>query len=220
MDAGYLTGRDDIFEDTIGFEHQVLAIGDLYLLADDRIDEGQFGQFTVEQVRQRLTYLFEGRFAHEHRMEDAVGWVGIGILSDTATREGSVTDIHREESVVHRLFAIDGKDHMLRFVLRDSPDEADDIVHMVRTDIVLEVLRFLAAERIHTETDRVDEVTVVLDVITPIGDATDIYRMTRSFEEAFEALFVVLGQSPVSTPVITRTTRHESHLYLRPLFRR
>ena len=59
-------------------------------------------------------------------------------------------------------------------MLYDSGDESKDIVHMVRTDIVLEFLRFLAAERIDTKTDGVDEIAVMLDAVPPIGDATDI----------------------------------------------
>ena len=65
---------------------------------------------------------------------------------------------------------------MLRLMLDDSADETEHIVHMVRTDVVFQRLSFLAAQRVNTKTDRIDEIAMMLDVIAPIGDATDVYR--------------------------------------------
>ena len=219
MEAGDFARTNDILQDTVGLKHDMLAIGDLYLAPYDRIDEGQFGEATVEEVRQRLEDLREGGFLDEHRVEDAVRGIGLGVLADTAARERSVTDIHREELIIDRFFAIHRQHHMLRLMLDDRADEAEDIVDVVRTDIVLERLGFLAAQRVYAETDGVDEIAVVLDVIAPIGEATDVDRMSFALEEATKRLFMVLGEVPEPSPVITRASRHEPHLYLRFLLR-
>ncbi len=220
MDTGYFARRDEVLQDTVRLDHDMLLITDLDLSADKRIDKRQFGQFAVKEVRQRFAYLLESRFLDKHTVEHAVGRIGVRVLLDTAAGERSVTDIHGEQQVVHRLFAVHGKDHMLRLMLHDGADETEDIVHMMRTDIVFERLRFLAAEGIDAETDGVDEIAVMLDAVAPIGDATDIDRMTFALEETLEALFMILGQTPEPSPVVTRTARHETDPDLRPLLRR
>lgn len=138
MDTTYFAGAHDILQDAIGFEEDMLAVTDLDLFAHDGIDEGQVGETTVEEVRQRFDDLHERGFADEHRMEDAVRRIGFGVLPDTATRVRSVTDIHGEEQIIDGLLSINSQDHMLRFMLHDGRDESEDIVHMMRTDIMLE----------------------------------------------------------------------------------
>lgn len=220
MHARHLARTDDVLQNTIRLEEDMLAIGYLYLASYDRIDEGQFGKSAVVQFRHRFEDLPEGRFADEHRVEHAVGRVCFGVLADTAARERSVADIHREESVIDRFLAVDGQDHVLRLMLNDSTDESEEVVDVMRADIVLERLGFLAAQRIHSEPDGVDEIAVVLDVITPIGEAADVDRMSFSLKEAAKRFFVILGQVPIPSPIISRAAGHESHLYFRLLFRR
>ena len=213
--AGHFARTDDVFKNAVGFEENMLAVRDLDLAAHDRIDERQFGQPAVVQLGQGFEDLTESRFADEHRVENAVCRVSVRILTDTASGERSVTDVHGEEPVVHRLFAVHRQHHVLCFVLDDRPDETEEIVHVVRTDVVFECLGFFAAEGIDTETDGVDEIAVVLDVIAPIGDASYVNGMSFSLEEAAKRFFVVLGQPPVSAPVVPRAPRHQSHLDLR-----
>ena len=215
MDTTYFAGTYDIFQYSVRLKEDMLAVGDLYLAAYDRIDEGQFGQAAVVQFRQGFEDLPEGRFADEHRVEHAVGRISFGVLPDTSAGERSVADIHREESVIDRFLAVDGQHHMLRLMLNDSTDESEEVVDVMRADIVLERLGFLAAQRIDSETDGVDEIAVVLDVITPIGEATDVDRMSFALEEAAKGFLMVLGQVPVPRPVVTRSPRHESDLDLR-----
>ena len=83
--------------------------------------------------------------------------------------------------------------------------------------IVLERLRLLAAERVHAKAHGVDEVAVVLNAVTPVGHAADVYRVRRSLKEAAQTLLVVLRQLPISSPVVSRTAGHQPHLYLHPL---
>ena len=45
-------------------------------------------------------------------------------------------------------------------------------------------------------------------------------RMTFALEESPQTLFEPFVEIPVSSPVVSRSARHKSHLYLRPLFRR
>ena len=220
MEASDLARADDVLQNTIRFEEDMLAIGDLYLAAYDRIDEGQFGQAAVVQFRQGFEDLAEGRFADKHRVEHTVGRISFGVLPDTSAGERSITDIHSEESVIDGFFAVHGQDHVLRLMLNDSTDESEEVVDVMRADIVLERLGFLAAQRIDSETDGVDEIAMVLDVITPIGEATDVDRMSFALKEAAKGFLMVLSEVPVPRPIISRAAGHESHLYLRLLFRR
>ncbi len=220
MDTTYFAGPHDILQDAVGLKEDMLAVTDLDLFTHDGIDEGQVGETTVEEVRQRFDDLHERGFADEHRMEDAVRRIGFGVLPNTATRVRSVTDIHGEEQIINGLLPINGQDHMLRFMLHDGCDESEDIVHVMRTDIMLERLGFLAAEGVYAKTDGVDEVTMMLNAVSPIGDAADIDRMALTAEETMEAHFMALVQSPEPSPVVSRTAGHETHLDLRPLFGR
>ena len=122
MDTGHFTRAHEILQYTVGLDHDMFAVVDFYLLAAYRINEGQFGQTTVIQLRQRRKDLLEGRFLDEHRMEDTVLGIRIRVLLDTAAGERPVTDVHREEQVVHRLFAIYRQNHVLRLMLRDGTD--------------------------------------------------------------------------------------------------
>ena len=147
-------------------------------------------------------------------MEDTIRGVRFGILPNASSGEGSVTDIHRKEQVIDRLFAVHGKHHMLRFMLDDSPDEAEEVVDVVRAYVVFERLGLAAAERIDAEADRVDEIAVVLDIIAPIGDAAYVDRMSFALKETAEGLLVILGQIPIPAPIVACSARHESHLNL------
>ena len=51
MEAGDFARADDILQYSVRLKEDMLAVGDLYLAAYYRIDEGQFGEATVEQVR-------------------------------------------------------------------------------------------------------------------------------------------------------------------------
>ena len=135
----------------------------------------------------------EGRFADKHRVEDPVRRVGIGVLLDTSAGERTVTYIHRKEQIIDSLLPVHRQHHMLRLMLNDRTDESEEIVDMVRTQIVFERLGFLAAQRINPKTDGVDEVAVMLDVITPLRDAAYVNRMTGAFEKPTQRLFVLLG---------------------------
>ena len=145
MKTSYLTGTDDILQYSVRLKEKMLAIGDRDLLSHERINERQVGQFAVEEIWQRLKDLAKRRFADEHTVEDPVRRVCVSILLDATTRIGSVSDVHREEPVIHRLLAIHGKHHVLRLMLHDSPDQTEDIVHVVRTEVVLKRFCFFAA---------------------------------------------------------------------------
>ena len=220
MHTGHLARRDEVLQDTVRLDHDMFLIPYLDLFAYQRIDEGQFGQFAVEEVRQRFAHLLEGRFFDKHTMEDTVRRIGFGVLLDTAAGERSVTDIHGEEQVVDGLFAVHSQNHMLRLMLHDGTDETEDVVDMMTADIVLKGLRFLAAERIDTKTDGVDEIAVMLNAVPPISDTAYIDGMSFAFEETAEGLFKPLIQIPIAPPVVTCTAGHEAYLYLRALLRR
>ena len=51
MDTGHFARPDDIFEYSICFKKKMFAVSDLYLFANEGIDEWQVGQTTVEEVR-------------------------------------------------------------------------------------------------------------------------------------------------------------------------
>ena len=104
-------------------------------------------------------------------------------------------------------------------MLDDRSDEAEEIIDMVGTQVVFQGLGFLATERINAKTDRVDEIAMVGNAVSPIGDATDIYRMSLALEESSERLLMVLGQGPIPRPVVTGSARHESQLDSSPLLR-
>ena len=194
MDAGYFARAGDVLKDTIGFEKDMFAVVDTYLFAADRIDERQFFETSVIEFRQGLEDLSEGRFGDEHRMKNAVCRIGFRVLAYTAAGERSVTYIHRIEHIVHRLFAIDREDHMLRFMPDECADESEEVIDRMGTDVVLEYIGFACTEGIDAETDGVDEIAMMLDVIAPIGDAAYVYRMPDALEETSEGLFMVLGE--------------------------
>jgi len=215
--TAYPAWADDVLQDAIGLEEYMLAVVDLYLVSRNGIDEGQLGQSSVEEARQGLHYLSEGRPADEHRMEHAVCRVGLGVLSYASAGERPVAYVHREEAVVHSLPSVHRQHHMLRLMLRDGGDESEEVVHVVRTYIVLERLGLLAAERIDAEADGVDEIAMMLDAVAPVGEAAYVDRMWRALEETSERVLMLLGESPVASPVVACTAWHESHLYLGPL---
>ena len=219
MDTSHFAGADDIFQNTVRLKEDMFAIGDLDLFSADGIDEGQLRQAAVIELRKRLDDLAESGFLDKHRMEDSVGRIGFGVLLDAAAGERSVTDVHGEEQIVHRLLAIDRQNHVLRLMLDDCGDEAEEIMDVVGTQVVFQGLGFLATERINAKTDRVDEIAVVGNAVTPIGDATYIYRMSLALEESPERLLVVLGQGPIPRPVVAGSARHESQLDSSPLLR-
>lgn len=219
MEAGDAAGTDDVFKDSVRLEHDMFAVRDFDLFADEGIDERQFGQFAVKEVRQGFAHLSEGRFADKHTVEHAVLRVCVGVLFDSSAGEWSVTYIHREKEVIHRLFAVHRENHMLGLMLNDRADESEDIVDVVTADIVFEGFGFLATKRVHAETYGIDKIAVMFDIIAPIGDAAYINRMSFALEEAFEALFVFFVQIPEPSPVVTCSPRHESHLYFRALLR-
>ena len=96
---------------------------------------------------------------------------------------------------------------MLRLVLEERTDQTEEIVDMMAAEIVLEILGFLAAERVYAKADRIDEIAMVLDVVAPIGDAADVDRMSFALEEAPQALTVVLGQVPIASPIVAVSSR-------------
>ena len=217
MDAGDAAGSHEVLQNTVRLDENMLAVIDLYLFAHDRIDEGEFGQFAVIEFRQGFEHLFEGRFANEHTMENAICGIGFGVLFDSSAGERSVADVHGEEQVVDCFLAVHRQDHVLALMLHDRGDETEEVVDVVRTDIVFERVGFLAAEGINAEADRVDEIAVVGNAVSPVGDAADVDRMSFALEETPQALFMVLGEEPEPTPVVSRSARHESHLDFRPL---
>ncbi len=216
-DAGDAAGTHEILQNAVRLDEDMLAIIDLNLFAYDRIDEGELGQASVIEFRQGFEHLFERRFADEHTMEDTVRRIGFGVLLDTSAGERSVADVHGEEQVVDRFLAVHGQDHVLALMLDDRGDEPEEVVDMVGTDIVFEGIGFLAAEGINAEANGVDEIAVVGYTVSPVRDAADVDGVSRSLKETPEALFMVLGEEPVSAPVVAGSARHESHLDLRPL---
>ena len=109
---------------------------------------------------------------------------------------------------------------MLGFMAKDSGYETEEVVDVVGADIVFEALGILAAEGIYAEADRVDEIAMLLLAVAPVGKAADVDRMRSALEEAAQGVFVLLGERPISSPVVARATRHESELDLGALFGR
>ena len=197
MDTSHFAGADDILENTVRLKEDMFAISDLDLFSADGIDERQLRQAAVVELRKRLDDLAESGFLDKHRVEDTIRRIGFWVLLDAAAGERSVTDVHGEEQIVHRLLTIDRQNHVLRLMLDDCSDEAEEIINMVGTQVVFQGLSFLATERINAKTDRVDEIAMVGNAVSPIGDTTDIYRMSLALEEPTQGLFMVLGQVPI-----------------------
>ena len=217
MNTGHLARCDEILQYTVSLDHQVLVVNHFHLFAEDGIDERQVRQFAVEQVRQRFDHLAERRFLDKHSMEQSVGRVCLRVLFDTSSGERSITDVHGEQQIVDPFFSIHHQHHVLRFVVDDSIDEREGIIDTVTTHIVLERLGFLTAQRIDSKTDGVDEIAVMLNAISPIGQTADIDRMPFALKESAQTLFVVLGQVPIPRKIVSCSARHQSHLYLSPL---
>ena len=125
MNTGDAAGGYEMMEDTVGLDHEVLTVTDFYFASEQRIDKGQFGQSSVEQIRQGLDDLAEGRLLDKHTMEDTVGRIGIGVLLDAAAGVRTVSDIHREEQIVDHGLSVHGKAHMLGLMLYDSGYESE-----------------------------------------------------------------------------------------------
>ena len=106
MQASDAAGSHDILQNAVSLKHQVLAGVYLYLFAHKRVDEIQIGQPAVEESRNSLEHLTEGGGFDEDGMEDAVAWVGVGILFDSAAGEWTIADIHREQHIVHYRLAV------------------------------------------------------------------------------------------------------------------
>ena len=153
MDTSHFAGADDILEDTVRLKEDMLAISYLDLFSANGIDERQLGQTAVIELRKRLDNLAESGFLDKHRVEDTIRRIGFGVLLDAAAGERSVTNVHGEEQVVHRLLSIDRQDHVLRLMLDNCGDEAEEIIDMVGTQVVFQGLGFLATERINAKTD-------------------------------------------------------------------
>ncbi len=220
MDTGDAAGGGEMSEDAIGLDHEVLTVADFHFLAYDGIDKGQFGEATIEEVGQRLEDLTESRSLDKHTMEDAILGIGLRVLLDTSTGVRAVGDIHGEEQVVDHLLAIYAQDDMFGLMAQDGGDEAEEVVDVVGADIVLETLGILAAEGIDAEANRVDEVAMLFLAVAPVGEAADVDGMRCALEEAAQGVFVLLGERPITPPIVTRATRHESELYLGALFGR
>ena len=147
MDTTYFAGTYDIFQYSVRLKENMFAVTDLDLFAYNRIDEGKVGQATVEQVRQRFDDLAERGFTNEHRMEDTVRRIRLGVLTNTTARERSVSYIHREEQIINSLLPINRQDHMLRLVLDDGSNQSEEIIDVMAAKIILERLRLFAAKR-------------------------------------------------------------------------
>ena len=172
MQARHSTGSDDVLQNAIGLKEDVLAVVYLYRFAYQRINEGQGCELAVKETRQRLYYLRESRLSDKHRVEHAVLRIGLGVLTYTAAGERSVAYVHRKEPVVHRRLPVHRQGHMLRLMLGYSRYQAEEVVDRVAAQIVLERLRLLAAERVHTKAYGVDEIAVVLNAVAPVCAST------------------------------------------------
>ena len=64
-------------------------------------------------------------------MKHSVRRIGLRILTNASAREGTIADIHRKEQIVHRLLSIDRQDHVLRLMLDNCGDEAEEIIDVV-----------------------------------------------------------------------------------------
>ena len=197
---------------TVRLNHQVFAITHFDLFADNRIDKGQVGQFPVEEVRQCFEDLSEGGFLDEHPVEDSVARIGVRILFDASARIGTVGDIHREKQIIHQLFAVHFQHHVFGFMLHYGGYQSEQIIHMMAADIVFQCLGFLAGQRIYAEAYRVDEIVFLLHPVAAVADASHIYRHSLPFKKTAETLFVILGQSPVPSPVVACAAGHKPEL--------
>lgn len=106
MNTGHFARADDILENAVRLEENMFAVDHLYLASHDGKDERQFGQAAIVQFGNRLDNLSEGRFLDEHGVEQTIGGIRFWVLTNTAAGERSITDVHGEESIVHRLFTV------------------------------------------------------------------------------------------------------------------
>lgn len=212
------TRAHDIVEDAIGFEEQMFLGAQFDFLAHYGVYEGHIGEVTVIEFGNSLYDLAQSRLGDEHRLEYTVCGVRIGVLFDTSSGEGSVTDIHSVESILEQQLIVDIESHMNGFLFDESNYESEEIVDTVAADVVFELVRYLTAQRIDTKADRVDEIAMVSNVVAVVGDTSHIDGVSFAFKEAFEALFVVFGEVPISSPVVACATGHDAEVYLSALF--
>ena len=53
---------------------------------------------------------------------------------------------------------------------------------------------------------------MMCDTVAPIGDTSDVYRMTFAFKKPPQTLFVIFRQVPISSPIVSRTAGHQTYL--------
>lgn len=216
--AGDATGTHEVLKDAVGLDHEMSTRLHNNLFAAESMDKRQFGQPTIEDMGNRLDDLAKSRRSDEHRVEDAIRRIGIRILANTSTGERAVADIHGEEFLLCNHLTIAGDFGMTRFVLGERHEECEEVIEGMTADVVLEFLGTIAAHRVHTKSDGVDEIAMVLHPISPIGDATDVEGMNVSIEELIEcATEIATVDIPISPPVIAGTAGHESDGDLTPL---
>ena len=153
-------------------------------------------------------------------MQHAVTWVCIGIQFHTATHIRTIRNTGDKHLPLHHSLAIHIQSQVWILIFRQRPDECEEIVNMVTTNIILQFLGISTAHRLNAKSQRIDEIAMMLYIVAPVGHATHINWLAMSFKEYIQRTLKIFVQSPVTRKIITRTAWHQSKLYLCSLFRR
>ena len=153
-------------------------------------------------------------------MQHAVTWVCIGIQFHTTTHIRTIRNTGDKHLSLHHSLAIHIQSQVWILVLRQRPDECKEIVNMVTTNIILQLLCPATYHRLNAKSQRIDEIAMMLYIVAPVSHAAHINRLAMSFKEYIQRTLKIFIQSPVTCKIIARTAWHQSKLYLRALLRR
>lgn len=214
------TWSHDIHEYAVCLKAEVLAALNLDVLARKRMHEGEVGKSTIKKTWDSVQDIGECRRFHKNRLEASVRRVCRWVLLDTTAGVRAIADIHSEEAIVDDSLAIRDERHLHRFMGKERHQESEEIIDVMAADIGFERRGVAAAMGIDTKADGVDEVAMVLLAVAVVGDTPQINRVRLAIEESIQRAAVVARKMPIASPVVARTTRHQSYAHLGTLLGR
>ena len=143
-------------------------------------------------------------------MQHSVARVCLRVQTHTATHIRTIRHCSHEHLSLYQRITFDIQAHMRTLVLSQSTKKCKEIVHMVTTYIILQFVRHTAYQWIKSKTKRIDKVTMVFDIIAPIGHTSHIQWFSFSCKKDFQRMLEVLGQSPMTCKIIACASWHNT----------
>ena len=116
-------------------------------------------------------------------MQHTVAWVGIGIQFHTTAHIRTVGDTGNKHLSFHHGLAIHIQTQVWILVFGERPNQRKEIVNMVTTNIILQLFCPSANHWFNTETQRIDKIAMMLNIIAPIRHAAHINWLAMPLEE-------------------------------------